>query len=159
MKVSTDITKKEGHEQLPLTPNNEEEEMDKYTKVNKVCEEKTERLNQLKQYLKAQLNIPEHTKGESLQQALQKIGATQLKQLVQQFNQMQQKSSFSTPTAAAEKEVLKVQPLREVSANESKMKVQMKMLNDLLHRLAATKANTNSGAFNCSNAATNGGLS
>lgn len=86
MKVSTDITKKESHEQLSLTPNNEEEEMDKSAKANKVCEEKTERLNQLKQYLKAQLNIPEQTKGESLQQALQKVGAAQLKQLVQQFN-------------------------------------------------------------------------
>jgi len=34
----------------------------------------------------------------------------------------------------------RVQPLKEVTAGESKLKVQMKMLNDLLHKLAANKA-------------------
>ena len=51
MKLSTDITKKEGHD--------EEEEIEKSTKVIKASDDKTERLNQLKQFLKAQLNIPE----------------------------------------------------------------------------------------------------
>jgi len=68
MKLSTDITKKEGQEHLSMTPINEEEEAEKCTtKVNKASDDKTERLNQLKQFLKAQLNIPEQTKGESLQ--------------------------------------------------------------------------------------------
>lgn len=53
MKVSTDITKKESHEQLSMTPNNEEEELEKSAKVSKVSDEKTERLHQLKQFLKA----------------------------------------------------------------------------------------------------------
>lgn len=65
MKVSTDITKKESNELLSSTPNNHEEELEKSTKVNKVAEEKTERLNQLKQYLRVQLNIPDQTRGES----------------------------------------------------------------------------------------------
>lgn len=104
MKMSTDITKKEGHEQLSMTPKNEEE-VEKSAKANKVAtDDKTERLNQLRQYLKAQLNIGEQVKGESLQQALQKVEPAQLKQLVQQFNQMQQKSAFSTPPNMAEKE-------------------------------------------------------
>jgi hypothetical protein len=138
MKLSTDITKKEGHD--------EEEEIEKSTKVIKASDDKTERLNQLKQFLKAQLNIPEQTKGESLQQALQKVDATQLKQLVQQFNQMQNKTAtFSTPTNVEEKEnchVPRAQPVKEVTG-ESKLKIQMKMLNDLLHKLAANKANGN----------------
>lgn len=57
---------------------------------------------------------------------------------------MQQKSAFSTPSNTDEKEncqVQKVQPSKEVSGNELKMKHQMKMLNDLLSKLAATKAN------------------
>lgn len=78
MKLSTDITKKEGHEQLSMSPKAEEEELEK-PKVNKMADDKTERLNQLKQFLKAQLNIPSETKGESLQQALQKVDASQLK--------------------------------------------------------------------------------
>ena len=53
MKVSTDITKKESHEQLSMTPNNEEEELEKSAKVTKLTDEKTDRLNQLKHYLKA----------------------------------------------------------------------------------------------------------
>lgn len=65
MKVSTDITKKESNEHLSSTPNNHEEELEKSAKVNKVAEEKTERLNQLKQYLRVQLNIPDQTRGES----------------------------------------------------------------------------------------------
>lgn len=104
MKLSTDITKKESHEPLTMSPKNEEEEMDKSAKVNKAADEKTERLNQLKQYLKVQLKIPEQTKGESLQQILQKVDTNELKQLIQQFNQIQQKSAFSTPTNADEKE-------------------------------------------------------
>lgn len=64
MKLSTDITKKECHEPFTMSPKNEEE--DKSAKTNKVNDEKTERLNQLKQYLKVQLKIPEQTKGESL---------------------------------------------------------------------------------------------
>jgi hypothetical protein len=60
---------------------------------------------------------------------------------VQQFNQLHQKSAFSTPTNAAEREISRAQPLREVSANDNKKKAQMKLLNDLLHRLAANKAN------------------
>lgn len=143
MKLSTDITKKEGQEHLSMTPINEEEEVEKCPKVNKPSDDKTERLNQLKQFLKAQLNIPEQTKGESLQQALQKVEPAQLKQLVQQFNQMQNKTAFSTPTMGEEKEnchVPRVQPLKEVTAGDSKLKIQMKMLNDLLHKLAANKA-------------------
>lgn len=70
MKLSTDITKKEGQEHLSMSPKNEEEELEKPAKVIKASDDKTERLNQLKQFLKAQLNIPEQTKGESLQQAL-----------------------------------------------------------------------------------------
>lgn len=65
MKVSTDITKKESNEQLSSTPNNQEEELEKSMKANKVSDEKTERLNQLKQYLRVQLNIPDQTRGES----------------------------------------------------------------------------------------------
>ena len=60
---------------------------------------------------------------------------------------MQHKSAYSTPTNAAEKEncqVQKVQPLKDASGNESKMKIQMKMLSDLLHKLAASKGNTSS---------------
>ena len=45
MKVSTDITKKESNEHLSSTPNNHDEELEKSAKVNKVAEEKTERLN------------------------------------------------------------------------------------------------------------------
>lgn len=56
---------------------------------------------------------------------------------------MQQKSAFSTPTNAAEREAPRSQPLREVSANDTKRKAQMKLLNDLLHRLAANKQNQN----------------
>lgn len=59
MKLSTDITKKEGHEHLSMSPKHEEEEIEKSTKVIKASDDKTERLNQLKQFLKAQLNIPE----------------------------------------------------------------------------------------------------
>jgi len=78
MKLSTDITKKEGHEHLSMSPKREEE-IEKPSKVVQTSDDKTERLNQLKQFLKAQLNIPEQTKGESLQQALQKVDAAQLK--------------------------------------------------------------------------------
>lgn len=70
---------------------NEEEEIEKaQTKVNKVTlnEYKAERLYQLKKFIKAQLNIPEHFKGETLQQALQKIDSSHLKQLVQQFDRL-----------------------------------------------------------------------
>lgn len=104
MKLSTDITKREGQEHLPTTPKNEEEELDKSTKTAKIADDKAERLNQLKQFLKAQLNISEHTKGEALQQALQKVDTAHLKQLVQQFNQMQSKNAYSTPPNMAEKE-------------------------------------------------------
>jgi hypothetical protein len=43
MKLSTDITKKECHEPFTMSPKNEEE--DKSAKINKVNDDKTERLN------------------------------------------------------------------------------------------------------------------
>lgn len=68
---------------------------------------------------------------------------------------MQQKSAFSTPTNTAEREAPKAQPLREVSGNDSKKKTQMKLLNDLLHRLAANKVNQNNGQSGCNSVAKN----
>lgn len=108
MKLSTDITRKEGHEQLSMTPKHEEEELEKpSSRVNKVTinDYKSERLYQLKQYIKAQLDIPDHYKGETLQHALQKIDSSHLKQLVQQFNQLYpQKQVFSSNSNIDEKE-------------------------------------------------------
>lgn len=70
MKLSTDFTRKEGQDQMSTTlTKNEDEEIEKaQTKVNKVTlnEYKAERLYQLKKFIKARLNIPEHFKGETL---------------------------------------------------------------------------------------------
>lgn len=160
---------------------NEEEEIEKaQTKVNKVTlnEYKAERLYQLKKFIKAQLNIPEHFKGETLQQALQKIDSSHLKQLVQQFDRLYpQKQSFSNGQVACspryhqefgtsnlesaeiiykkqreinsdEKENCQVQRGKQsqhvkenCQAAEPKQKVQIKILNELLHKLAANSKN------------------
>tara|TARA_B100000780_G_scaffold265906_1_gene221707 strand:+ start:225 stop:722 length:498 start_codon:yes stop_codon:yes gene_type:complete len=107
---------------------------------------KQERLSQLKEYLSRQLKIQDQCKGDSLHQVIQKVEVGKLQQLLQQFNQSNPpKSAFSTPTNKAEYKqqsslFQKVQSISaQPEANSEKVKNQMKLVNDILHKISANK--------------------
>lgn len=110
---------------------------------------KQERLSQLKEYLSRQLKLQDQCKEDSLQQVIQKVEVGKLQQLLQQFNQINPpKSAFSTPTNKAEhkQQSSLLQKIQSMSAqpeattsNSEKVKNQMKLVNDILHKISANK--------------------